>query len=513
MSRHRYLCIHAHFDQPPRGNPMTGHIGAEPSAGQFRNWNERATAESYRPNADMGNFEMISFNMGEPLMNWLKRRAPETYARILTASRSYQQQHNTSNVVGTPIFHAILPLLKRRDILMHLHWGRVSFRHHFERDPRGLWLPEMAVDMTTLDIAHSLGYEYVMLAQGQLTEWMDGSGPYWVELGGERRIAIFVRNDELSNDLSFNIANVGGAGHWARNQLGRRGGPLTLIAVDGETFGHHHIGEEQFLHWLLEHEAPSVGYKVVTLEQYLRDFPPRLSVEVKPFSSWNCFHGVARWSTGCACTPGDSRWKPALYHGREIAASLIDDAYQNAAYIAGADPWVLRNDYVRVWLGEVSGAAFLREHGLSLTTDWERRLLGLLEAEAFLARSYTSDGLYHADVDRTEGRSVIASLGYAIHLAEQATGDAYADYVKNVLQLVVSHETGATGAELYEQIGREYGWRGDPAAVDAESTVAIAEVPPMSMVAAPSLSPEPPATSDAPSTPEQANEQAEASEV
>ena len=88
MSRNRYLAIHAHFDQPPRGNPATGQIGTESSAGEFRNWNERATAESYRPNADMGNFERISFDIGQPLMSWLKRRAPETFDRIVRAERT-----------------------------------------------------------------------------------------------------------------------------------------------------------------------------------------------------------------------------------------------------------------------------------------------------------------------------------------------------------------------------------------------------------------------------------------
>jgi alpha-amylase/alpha-mannosidase (GH57 family) len=458
MSRFRYLCIHAHFDQPPRGNPITGLIGPEPDAGGFRNWNERITAESYRPNADMGNFERISFNMGEPLLAWLKRRAVETYQRIVQADRLHYQRRKVGNAIGMPAFNVILPLLKRRDMITQLHWGRVAFRHHFGRDPQGLWMPEMAVDHTSLEAVHSLGYQFVIVAQGQVTEWVQGSGPYWVELGDERRLAVYVRQDELSNDLSFNIANVGGAGHWARQQLLRRGGPLTLIAVDGETFGHHHIGEEQFLHWLLEHEAPSVGYKVVTLEEHLREVPPQQTITLKPFSSWNCFHGVDRWLTGCACTPGDSHWKPAFSHAREVAASALDDLYQQAAYTAGVDPWLLRNDYARVWMGDVDARKFLSDHAVSLTSAKETRLLGLLEAQVFLARSYVSDGLYHADIDRTEGRSLIASLGYAVHLAEEATGEKLADTVQHALLNVKSRITGVTGAEIYAQVGQEYGW-------------------------------------------------------
>ncbi|MBX3084694.1 MAG: DUF3536 domain-containing protein [Anaerolineae bacterium] len=465
MSRNRYLCIHAHFDQPPRGNPATGQIGTEPSAGEFRNWNERATAESYRPNAEMGNFERISFDIGQPLMGWLKRRAPETFDRIVRAERISRQQKKAGNAVGTPLYHAILPLLKPRDITMQLYWGREAFRQYYGREPQGLWLPEMAVDMTTLRIAASLGYRYVILAQGQVKsgDMVDGAGPYNVDLGGGRSIAAYIRNDELSNDLSFNIQNVGGAGHWARNQLSsRRGGQLTLIAVDGETFGHHHIGEEQFLHYLLEYEASSVGYHVVTLDEYIRDNPPKYDIEIKPFSSWNCYHGLARWLTGCECTIGDSRWKPAFVHALDSAANAVDDLYQQAAYTASAEPWQLRNDYVRVWLDESKKPKFLSEHGISMTSEKEERLLNLLDAEAFIARSYTSDALYHDDVDRREAWSVIASVAYAIHLAEQVTDENIHEHIEHHFSMVKSPITQVTGAEMYEKQAQEFGFLPHP---------------------------------------------------
>src|SRR4029079_12001575 len=44
------LVVHGHFYQPPRENPWTETVGVEPTAAPFHDWNERVTAECYRPN-------------------------------------------------------------------------------------------------------------------------------------------------------------------------------------------------------------------------------------------------------------------------------------------------------------------------------------------------------------------------------------------------------------------------------------------------------------------------------
>src|SRR3954463_12487076 len=92
------LVIHGHFYQPPRENPWTEEVAAEPSAAPFHDWNERITAESYRPNGwargidedgrltdILNNYSHLSFNIGPTLMSWLEGHAPDVYERILDA--------------------------------------------------------------------------------------------------------------------------------------------------------------------------------------------------------------------------------------------------------------------------------------------------------------------------------------------------------------------------------------------------------------------------------------------
>ena len=94
------LVLHGHFYQPPREDPWTGIVPEQPGAAPFHDWNERITAECYRPNgwarilgdhgrivAIVDNYRRLSFDMGPTLLSWLEEHAPETYDRIVAADR------------------------------------------------------------------------------------------------------------------------------------------------------------------------------------------------------------------------------------------------------------------------------------------------------------------------------------------------------------------------------------------------------------------------------------------
>ncbi len=184
------LIIHGHFYQPPRENPWTGVIEAQPSAAPFHDWNERIQAECYQPNSSavisdpvtgesraINNYESISFNFGPTLLSWLEQNHPETYNRIIDADRaSVLTRQGHGNAIAQAYGHAILPLCNERDLPTQIRWGLADFRHRFGREAEAMWLPETACNDRVLDALIDEGLRYVILAPHQAARVSTGSG-------------------------------------------------------------------------------------------------------------------------------------------------------------------------------------------------------------------------------------------------------------------------------------------------------------------------------------------------
>jgi len=450
----RFLCLHGHFYQPPRQDPFTGKIPRETGAEPYHDYNEKVNAECYRPNAVLGNFDRISFNIGPTLTAWLAANAPDTWARIVQADRQNIADTGLGNAIAQSAHHTILPLARRRDKIAQVAWGIACFEYRFGRKPIGLWLPEMAVDYETLETLAGAGLAFTVLSDEQVRTPINGqAGPYRVKLSAGRSIAIFVRDRIISNQLSFDMDQFPDSSVWVKGALASRGPGLTLIATDGETFGHHRRGGEHFLHNILWRDAPALGFQITSLAQYLISHPPQIEVEIREMTSWSCGHGLARWATGCECTPGDSRWKGALRRALDNLASEIDLVYTTEARAVGANPWPLRDEYIAVVLGQMDGPQFLAAHGLgNLSTQAADRLLKLLSAQLYRQRMYISCAFFFEELTRVEPRYAIANAARAVTLVKEATGEDLSRGFRRDLSVALSPRIGVSGADLYDAI-------------------------------------------------------------
>lgn len=453
------LCVYGHFSQPPRGNPLTQVVGVEADAAPNRNWNERVLEACYRPNAQIGNFHHISFSFGQALMSWLKRRAPDVYAAITEADRQAVAERGAGNAVATAYNHIIMPLARKRDRRTQIQWGIAAFEHHYGRKPVGFWLPEMAVDSETLALLAEAGIKYTLLAQQQVHGLPPnpGAGPYRVELGRERSIDVFVRDDRLSSELSFNIHNLGGAGFWSHNALvpARKTIKTLLLATAGETFGHHFAGEEQFLHWLVSREAASVGFRITSLDSLYAEQEPAGVVTIEDPSSWSDERGLASWATGQVTARGDTTWRGALRRALDNVASEIDRAYEDLARRYALDPWRLRGYFAPVLLGAMSADAFLEEHAPGVTGADAGALKELLGAQELAQRMYNSYTFTATRLDSPQPRYAVACAAAALAVVQRTTGRDLDDRLLADFTVVATPDGAITGADILRSVVAE----------------------------------------------------------
>jgi alpha-amylase/alpha-mannosidase (GH57 family) len=451
------LCVHGHFSQPPRGNPLDYTIGDEPDAAPYRNWNESINHTSYHPNAEIGNFNYISFSVSEGLMKWLERRAPETYALIVEGDKkAYEQYKPAGNAVATAYNHIILPLARKRDKRTQIVWGMAAFEHHYGRQPLGFWLPEVAVDTETLLLLAEAGIQYVILTGKQVPNLPhNGAGPYKIALPGGKSIAAFVRDDTLSTQISFNIHQLGGAGRWARQVLTparKSAGPLTLLATAGETFGHHYAGEEQFLFWLVTHEAISAGYSITTLDRYFVQNPPTEIIQFEERSSWTDLRGLSHWATGS----GDTVWKGALRRALDNATSDINQVYEELLKPYHIDVWALRDAYVPALFAGMTSEEFVAEKLPTMPDDEQKMLRVLLQAQRITQRMYNSYTFTNDQLDSRQPRYAIACAATALSMVQEATGREISDRLPLDLAVVTAPNSSLTGEDLLKEVSKQF---------------------------------------------------------
>lgn len=454
------VSIHAHFYQPPRDDPATGTMPHEFGAEPYGNWNQKIAEECYRPNAERGNFEGISFDAGPTLLAWLSAELPEVHARLVASEGIYRQRHGTGNGMAQPYHHTILPLATRAEKELQVAWGIADFEHRFGHRPRGMWLPETAADLETLDVLAQQGIEFTILAPWQAaSRRVDPTRPYWVRLPRRRKIAVFFFVASVSGRLSFDPSVSVDADAFARYHLtplarrleraGEEDG-LLLVATDGELYGHHQKFRDLFLERLLAGAIEDAGMELTTPALYLDRHPPDDTVDLALPSAWSCHHGVARWQRECPCTPG-ADWKQPLRAALGELARGLDEAFFVAASGFVDDPEALLRRYVEVVLGRLELAELAAQiGGKRLGRVRLAKLQRLLAAQWQRHRIFTSCGWFWSELDRIEPVNNLVAAAVAYEWTQAATGRDPAPGIREALAPARSRSTGRSAAEIFD---------------------------------------------------------------
>ena len=295
------LIIHAHLYQPPREDPRTGGYPIEPGAAPWHDWNEKIAAECYRPIAPL--LERMSFNVGATLFEWLDAKAPDIARAFVEADRASIARTGCGAAMAMPYHHIILPLASRRDKEIEVRWGIRDFERRFGRTPEGMWLPETAVDLDTLDVLAANGIRFTVLAPHQVETPPPFGQPAVVRTAADRRIAVFAYDGLLSHEVAFGALLKDPREWQARLTFARHdiGAAICVdIATDGETYGHHHKMGIEVLRSVLD-GIGETGLTPANYASFLAQYPPRTFTRVVEKTSWSCVHGVERWRSNCGC--------------------------------------------------------------------------------------------------------------------------------------------------------------------------------------------------------------------
>jgi alpha-amylase/alpha-mannosidase (GH57 family) len=495
----RYLCIHGHFYQPPRENPWLEAVEVQDSAYPYHDWNERVTAECYAPNAKsrildgerriesiVNNYAQISFNFGPTLLAWLEQKKPEVYRSILEADElSRQRFSGHGSALAQGYNHIILPLANTRDKRTQILWGLADFERRFGRAAEGMWLPETAVDLESLDLMAEAGVRFTVLEPHQ-ARWRDVEGvridptqPYEVTLPSGRRIAVFFYDGAISRAVAFEGLLESGERFAGRLMSAVPAEPerdrLINIATDGETYGHHHRYGEMALSYALHHIEANGWAKLTNYGEYLELHPPDHEVEIVENTSWSCVHGVGRWREDCGChtggRPGSSQaWRAPLRQALDWLRDELAPRYEAAAGELFRDPWAARDGYVEVLFDRSpeSVTAFLGRHAAGPPPEGADRVraLRLLELQRHAMLMYTSCGWFFHDLAGIETVQVLRYAGRVVQLAEQLFEEPVEEPFLRLLEGAKSNEPQAgSGRDLYEKLVR-------PAIVDLSRVTA-----------------------------------------
>ena len=487
-----YICIHGHFYQPPRENAWLESIELQDSAYPYHDWNERVTAECYAPNATsrildreeyitqiVNNYAKISFNFGPTLLTWLEDNSPKVYQAILDADRESQNSFSGhGSAIAQAYNHMIMPLANRQDKYTQVVWGIRDFEHRFGRKPEGMWLPETAVDLETLDIMAELGLRFTILAPHQAGRvrqigtdaWNDVGGgqidpttAYELSLSSGRKINLFFHDSSIAHMVAFEDILKNGenfAKCLTTTFSDERTWPqLVHIATDGESYGHHHRFGDMALAFALHYIETNNLAKITNYGEYLEKHPPAHEVEIVENTSWSCPHGVERWRSDCGCSCGthpkwNQAWRAPLRQALDWLRDSVAPKYEEKARQFMKDPWAARDDYMEVILdrSEESIQQFLGKHASREINEAERvTVLKLLELQRYAMLMYTSCGWFFDDLSGIETVQVIQYAGRVVQLAEGLFGDDTEPHFLELLEPAKSNlpEHG-DGRRIYE---------------------------------------------------------------
>ena len=493
-----FLTVHGHFYQPPRENPWLEAIEQQDSALPFHDWNERINNECYNPNSVskivdsnnqilnvVNNYEYMSYNFGPTLLSWMEEFAPMAYERIIKADiNSRKLHHGHGNAIAQVYNHMIMPLANERDKQTQVKWGIKDFEYRFGREPEGIWLAETAVDDDTLRVLVENGIKFTILSPYQAqrirkdgeNNWQDVSWGnidparsyrYYIKSAPGKFIDLFFYDGAISKSVAFDELLKDGNKFVNRLKDGistlRNYPQLINIATDGESYGHHTKFGDMAMSYAMKLKVKDAGFIITNYGEYLEKYRSDWEVDIKPVSSWSCFHGVGRWCEDCGCSTGghpgwNQKWRRPLRDALDYLRDETISIFKKNGKKYFLNPEETRNNYISVILdrSENSVKNFQEEFFVpDLDTEQKVRAMELLEIQRQAMLMYTSCGWFFSEIS---GIETVQIMKYAARVMQLAKNFTKKDLEPKFLEILTEANSNlpefGTGKDVYERFVR-----------------------------------------------------------
>ena len=239
-------------------------------------------------------------------------------------------------VITTPYAHPILPLIYNSDIaavgnpgaelperfswpndaIAHLQMSVEMYEDHFGKAPAGLWPGEGAVSEDIVPLVADAGYKFMQTGEPVLAQSLglgsftrddaetvqeadDLYRPYYVTTDDGQQVAVFFRDQTLSDKLGFTYSQTPGEQAAAdlmqrleniRLQLKEqkvKGPHIVSIVLDGENAWEYYPNDgKEFLNAMYQMLNESETIKMVTPSEYLELFPKQRELETLFPGAW-----------------------------------------------------------------------------------------------------------------------------------------------------------------------------------------------------------------------------------
>jgi hypothetical protein len=321
---------------------------------------ERVVNESYRPifNFLVANPKAIlTFNINAVLVElWDKHGFFDLIDNVRVLLERDQIE-----LTESAKYHAFLPLIPEREVVRQISLNNQTNSYYFGKKykPRGFFSPEMSYCAKIAFVIGEMGYKYMLADEiaynGRLYQ-AKFDAVYKIK---KTDIDIYLRHKNLSNlIMGAGVRSISEIvpiiDKYSHSPQGDNSSSYTLVAMDGETFGHHRIGLEKMLFSLLispklqNAKISQIGDLIERTEEIVPvdstwASSERDIAEGNPFNLWfdngNAIHKLQWELTQLAISATDSGGG-SLSVPETNSRKLLDSALHSCQYWwASAKPW------------------------------------------------------------------------------------------------------------------------------------------------------------------------------